>query len=665
MSSRCSQVAALALALVLNVPVAAPAQAHSATIDDVLALRDFAAYREPITVSPDGSQLAFVTRTTDLAHNRYIHTIHVLETRANRQLAIADAGDTVLGSARGRRSGVAVERVALWSPDGRWLAYLVGSDGYAELLCVRPDGRNARRISATGEHVVSFSWGPDGSLVYRTALSTHVVAERLQEARTHGFHADSTFEPIYDVAPRIDDASPVSAWRVDIATGRRSEIPLDENSAPPGDVRIVPADPRYADAERPELALETIRGGETWRCAHELCQGDLIGAWSAGADNVVFLRQTGHHGALSEIAVWSPENGAARSIRLSEARLSGCTYDRDRLFCLEDSSTQPQRLISIDCRSGAREILYDPNPGWTRVPLPRVERLDTVNPGGQASYAHVVYPLNYVAGERYPLVIVQYRSRGFLRGGTGGEYPILPLSASGYFVLSVDRPEDFARARTLNPNEMLVATELDGSEAAMKQIAIEHFLTELDARGLIDPDRIAITGMSDGAETLIHMLLSSEWRFAAAVSSSAPPDPSVWAIQSAEFRTRRARFGGMAPWHDTDPAWADYWRRISPIYHLDRMRTPILFNLAETETLPALPLIARLQDMNAPHDLFVYPGAYHNKWRPAQLRAAQSRAMAWLDLWLRNIDTPDPREATRAIRWRAMRDAIAHGASSH
>lgn len=294
-----------------------------------------------------------------------------------------------------------------------------------------------------------------------------------------------------------------------------------------------------------------------------------------------------------------------------------------------------------------------------------MERVDTVNPGGQASYAHLVYPLNYIDGQRYPLVIVQYRSRGFLRGGTGGEHPILPLSARGYFVLSVDRPEDLARARTLGPNELLVAAELDGSEAMMKQIAIEHFLTELDGRGLIDPDRIGITGMSDGAETLFHMLLASEWRFAAAVSSSAPPDPSVWAIQSAEFRARRARFGGMAPWHNTDRAWADYWRRLSPIYHLDRMRTPILFNLAETETLPAMPLIARLQEMNAPHDLFVYPGAYHNKWRPAQLRAAQTRAMAWLDLWLRDIDTPDPSDATRAIRWRSMRNSGGANPSSY
>ena len=659
-ASRRTGAAGLALAFVISATPPAAAQARGATIDDLFALRDFAAYREPITVSSDGSRIAFVTRVTDLAHDRYRHVVHVVDTRTNRQRDIADAGDTILGSVRGRRSGVAIERVALWSPDDAWLAYLVGSDAYAELWRVRPDGRQARRVSTPGEHVVTFSWRTDGSLVYRTGISADALADRLQQARTHGFHADSAFEPIYDVAPRIDDASPISAWRVDVATGRRRQIALADDPTNPDDVRIVAADPRYADAERPELALEIIRDGVTRRCAHELCQGELISAWSTGTGAVVSLRRTGHHGALSEIAVWSPESGAAFSLRLSEARLSGCTYARDHLFCLEDAPTQPQRVVSIDCRSGALEIVYDPNPDWARLTLPRVERLDTVNPGGQASYAHLVYPMDYVAGARYPLVIVQYRSRGFLRGGTGGEHPIFPLSTRGYFVLSVDRPEDSERARTLSSNAFLVAAELDGSEHAMKQIAIEHFLDELESRGLIDPARIGVTGMSDGTETLFHLLLYSERRFAAAVSSSAPPDPSVWAIQSRDFRERRARFGGMAPWSEADPAWAAYWRRISPVYHLDRMRTPILFNLAETETVPAMPLVARLQEMSAPCDLFVYPGAYHNKWRPAQLRAAQMRAMAWLDLWLRDLDTPDPHDETRISRWRAMRDAVRH-----
>lgn len=638
-------------------PRCASAQERSVVLDDLTSLRDFAApYRAP-ALSSDGTRVAFVTRTADIARDAYVHDVHVVETVAPfRHRIIATAGDMILGSIRGRRSGVPIDRVALWSPDDVWIAFLVGRDAYAELWRVRPDGRDARRVSESGEHVVSFLWAPDGALLYRTAISAEALAATLAEARRLGFHADNAFEPIYDVAPRIDDASPIVAWRVAMRTGRRTQVEWPQETEVAAPVRIVPADARFAGAESPELALETDFDGEVRRCTHALCQGELIEAWAANEDSVLFQRRTGH-GVLTELAEWSLRDDRVRSIRVTEARLSGCFYDRARLFCLEDASTQPQRLVAIDTASGALQVLWDPNPSWSQLRMPQVERLDTVNPGGQASFAHLIYPLDYVEGRRYPLVIVQYRSRGFLRGGTGGEHPIFPLSTRGYFVLSVDRPEDFERARRMNANTFLVAAELDGSEHAMKAIALEHFLDVLEARGLIDPDRIAITGMSDGTETLFHMLLTSQRRFAAAVTSSPPPDPSAWALFSADLRARRAAAGAMAPWSEGDSAWVAYWRRISPIYHTERMRTPILFNLAESETLPAMPLIARLQEMAAPYDLYVYPGAYHNKWRPAQVRAAQTRALAWIDLWLRDVDTADAYEVGRAPRWRSMREA--------
>jgi len=638
-------------------PSAAAAQDRGVALDDLTALHDFAApYRAP-ALSADGARLAFVTRTADLEGDAYVHHLHVIETAAPyRQRVIATAGDVALHAVGGRRSGMAVERVALWSPGDVWIAYLVGRDAYAELWRVRANGGAARRVSEAGEHVVGFSWAPDGALLYRAAISADVREATLAGARRLGFHADHTFEPIYDVAPRIDDVTPVSAWRVDLRTGRRTQIAWREETEAAAPVRIVPADARFAEAESPVLALEAVSNGAARRCTHDLCQGDLVAAWAVNDESVIFQRQTGHHGVLSELAAWSLRDDRVRSIRITDARLSGCLFDRTRFFCLEDAPAQPQRLVVIDASTGALQVVWDPNPSWARLRLPRVELLDATNPDAQASYAHLVYPLDYAAGRRYPLVIVQYRSRGFLRGGVGGEHPIFPLSALGYFVLSVDRPEDVARARVMNSNTLLVAAELDGSERAMKAAAIEYFLDDLEERGLIDPDRIAITGMSDGAETLFHMLLTSERRFAAAVTSSPPPDPSAWSLLSAAFRIRRSQSGAMAPWRDDQSGWADYWRRISPIHHTGRLRSPILFNLSETETLPAMPLIARLQDIAAPHDLYVYPGAYHVKWRPAQLRAAQRRAIAWIQLWLRDVDTADPQENGRAARWRALRE---------
>src|SRR3546814_20404155 len=40
----------------------------------------------------------------------------------------------------------------------------------------------------------------------------------------------------------------------------------------------------------------------------------------------------------------------------------------------------------------------------------------------------------------------QYHSDGFLRGGTGDEYPIFPLAARGFAVLSIENPPTIAHA---------------------------------------------------------------------------------------------------------------------------------------------------------------------------------------------------------------------------
>src|SRR3546814_9514621 len=53
-------------------------------------------------------------------------------------------------------------------------------------------------------------------------------------------------------------------------------------------------------------------------------------------------------------------------------------------------------------------------------------------------YGDLIYPVGYQRGTRYPMVVVQYRTRGFLRGGTGDEVPIQTLADQGFLVLSVD-----------------------------------------------------------------------------------------------------------------------------------------------------------------------------------------------------------------------------------
>src|SRR3546814_13966515 len=59
---------------------------------------------------------------------------------------------------------------------------------------------------------------------------------------------------------------------------------------------------------------------------------------------------------------------------------------------------------------------------------------------GTETFGDLVYPVNYDRRKKYPLIIVQYISRGFLRGGVGDEFPVQVFANRGYAVLSVQRP---------------------------------------------------------------------------------------------------------------------------------------------------------------------------------------------------------------------------------
>ena len=110
------------------------------------------------------------------------------------------------------------------------------------------------------------------------------------------------------------------------------------------------------------------------------------------------------------------------------------------ILCAREASGQPRHLARINPAAGRSSILFDPNPDFDRHDLGAIERLRWENAEGISCFGDLVYPVGYRAGARYPLIIVQYTSRGFLRGGVGDEFPVQLFASKGYFVLNVQRP---------------------------------------------------------------------------------------------------------------------------------------------------------------------------------------------------------------------------------
>lgn len=661
----------LAIAAVLSAPIAANAQAPD--IADIVTLREIGGFQSGLSVSPDGSHVALFSRETLIEDDRYRYTLLVIPSDGGPARAIADGGDAVLRTATGRFSGAIDDRIPAWSPDGAWIAYIARHGERTELWRVRPDGRANRRIVSGDRDVARFAWLTPNEIVVELYPARSALSARAERQRRLGFFADGSFEPRYNLIPfpnlrddRVAIVIDTHGRKLRDATeaDARALLPRTGFGAPGGQVAadhagdlnasIAPATPGDP-AALPPLALSLTRGGATpIRCLHAECSGRMSGVWIAGDDGIVFQRREGHGLADEALYIWNAGADTIRLLRRADEVLLDCELARAVLVCLHESPAQPRRLVSVSLSSGEISVLYDPNPHWSAFPITRIERLEADDAYGNQGFAHLVWPRGYEAGRLYPMVVVQYRSRGFLRGGVGGEYPIHALAARGYFVLSVDRTDNRDLLARLPAAQSQLIAELDGSELRMKQTQLEGLLRRIGDRNIVDPARIAITGLSDGAETVFWMISQTDL-FAAAVSSSPPVDPSGYALNSENFRRSNRELGAHGPWEDAPEPWASWWRENATIYHAGNIRAPLLMNLSDNEALTGFPLSVRLRELGRVSEIYVYPGDYHVKWRPQHQLMAQERALAWIDFWLLGVEREDANEPERLERWRALR----------
>ncbi|KAK0340820.1 hypothetical protein LTR94_028929, partial [Friedmanniomyces endolithicus] len=225
-----------------------------------------------------------------------------------------------------------------------------------------------------------------------------------------------------------------------------------------------------------------------------------------------------------------------------------------------------------------------------------------------------------------PLVIVQYESRGFLRGGTADEYPIQLLAARGFAVLSFNKPKAFAlHGPAVTYDEDLQANQKGWIDRRSILSALETIIDRLAHDGIVDPRRVAITGQSDGATTATFALIHSE-KFAAAALSTCCEDPSMMIGNGEGYQKWYESFGYPSP---GDPA-KDFWSQSSLAMHAMKRPVPILIQASEEEYRMALNTYEVLRASKWPIEMYIFPSEGHVKFQPAHRLAVYRRVVDWL-----------------------------------
>ena len=654
-----------------------PAGKRPLVPEDLARLRDIGPaepqyYAEPFfTLSPDGRRAAFQLRRGDPQRNEYCLAMVVLDLSARTPPRIVDEGSEPLLLTIDFR-GIAdfpmgYMRVVSprWSGDGKWIAFLKRSEGTTQVWRAFADGSGSAPLTHSEVDVVDFAIGPDGSsIVYATRPDIVREQREIESQGLNGWHYDDRFVPFLSKRPlpRAPVARQVQV--LDVATGK-------VRSPTPGEAALVAADRQIIanagaaaslDSAGLEIDSTNLTGGarpgsfharldgSRVTCATSACEGAMKPWWMPGGKHVRFFRWEGWANASTAIYDWDLGTGSVRQLYLTDDLLSSCAPEGRSLICRIDSSLEPGRLVRLDPASGSRQTLFDPNPEFAHLMLGAPKRLHWRNALGSETIADLVLPVGYRPGRRYPMVVVQYDTRGFLRGGTDDEYPIQAFANRGYAVLSFKRPQ-LMSVRGASDYEEVGRENLRGfADRKNVQASLESGVRIAVERGIADPARIGITGLSDGSSTLEWALIHSSL-FSAAATSSCCWDSTFIAGVGPSAARHFLGEGYPGVLGRGDPFWKD----VALSDNADRISAPLLVNASEEEFTDALVTYSALREAGVPIDLFVYPGEYHARWQPAHRLATYKRSLDWFDYWLRRIRSNDPGRQVELDEWDRLR----------
>ncbi len=679
-------------ALAIPAPVA---QASVRPMDQVLlGLRDFGG----LSLSPNGDWLAFSVRQAVPERDSYALAWFVAPTNCSAPPVRVhiDAGEPIHAYSFGLPQAFIPSESARWSSDGRYIAMRVRKEQRVELWVADVTTGSVIRAYDGAAQAVSFAWLSDRHvLIFKTGLNHEIYLRNIDIESAHGWLLNGRMplfagvsrptEPDCSAVP-LDSACENKVFAYELGTGLRDATTQELEEAalhdslqslvqgvPSADVETVVSGPngkiawtenadpqRFIGWQRP---TNVRTNASDVRCDAPSCSGQIeeIG-WSRRGEAIWFLtRESSVSRAdaapqdIQALYEWDILSSAPRLVLKTQDLIADCHVSNVAAFCMREQITRPRHIVAIDLQDGSVQVIVDANPTWADNVLPRVRKIPLEDYEGNPGFAHIVFPVGYRLGQRYPLVVVQYRSRGFLRGGVGNEYPIFALAEQGFMVLSVDRPEQWRARQEMASADAEMFRHEGLRDRRSVSGAIEAAVDKLIAEGLVDAHRVALTGLSAGAE-IVHYALQRTDRYAAAVASSGVHDYTFLAlIPEGSARTRLMQ---MFKSESVVPGPGNALNELSWSRMPQALRTPLLINVGEHEVMFAFEGFAALRHLKRPLEVRVFPGEMHIKYSPRNLAGVYENNLLWLRFWLKNEEDPRPEFATQNARWRAMRDQL-------
>lgn len=650
-------------------PLVIPQRGHAArrtiTPMDLLTLRD----PKGLSLSPDGRYVAFVVGQAVYERNSYRSAFYIVSTKPG---AIARN----LGSA-----GVPhwddinqwVPEPPKWSPDSQLVAYRMQRNNHenVEVWGWNPQTQERKVLTHVTGDVESYEWFPGKLQLFLK------VKRKDARVSANSVLYDGNFEPwesvpiaeairrtispeyeywVCDVRRKTERKAEAREIHAFVATAGSATLGAKEGKrilqgkvSPDGNssvFRYMLTDLQESEFWQERLLVRTARGNQTMEITPNAF---LVGEfwWSNDSNTVYYVDRRGD-GHSPPLLAYSMTKGSTETIFASASSdyFTDFSFDstRTQMASLRESNTTPPEIVLIDTKSQAVRRLVDLNPEFKTLTLSPASRIEGTNRYGDLWHAHLVKPVGYVAGKRYPLIVTTYRSGDyFLRGAPGDESPIQVYAAEGFTVLSFD----VGRGKTLLQNDFQ-AKLLDW---ASPTASIEEAIRQLIDAGLVDANRVGITGFSHGEE-IVGYAVTHSTLFRAAVGA-AGYDPSFYYIGGNVWQHLFARWG-LGGWPEGQVR--QRWEELALSLRADRVCAPILEIASDSEYLSYLPRVVSLQELGKPVELHIYPNERHVRSQPRFKYEIYVRNVDWFKFWLNRDEDTSPSKIEQTTRWRQLRD---------
>jgi len=652
----------------------APSWDESISTDDLIRMRNLGG----AAVSPDGTLISFSVSQADpgLDTYRIRWFVAAVDGSALPRALQFDGGQPIPNYIYGLPQAYIPAPKAQWSPDGNWLAVRRMEGARIELWIVNVRDGVSKRVPDGGAEVIEFEWANATTLTFKTGINYDRFEQNLKYEAKHGWLFDGRI-PTYSSTMRpgkpdctvsaLDAACDNANYNYIVGgsllrTAGSNDIGKSQIGGATGAKVVAQSEQGKGDTAAMPLRRIAVEGRINRTCEATACVGSRFKDFGfiPGTGDVWFIKSEGSTGSLDGapgdlniIYRWNMKSNRVSVLLRVDGVLDGCSVLAKTAVCEEESARQPRRIVGISMLSGNVRLIADPNPMFSRKKYPRTEKIIIRDSEGNIGFSHIVFPSNYKKGNKYPAIITQYHSKGFLRGNVGDEYPIYPLAESGFMVIDVDWPSRAKLALTTDWDGLNRAYTVNGRQLVWE--AIRSAITTLNARGLIDTSRLALTGLSGGAEN-VNFVLQRTNLFRAGIASSGAVDLSFFAIIP-DGEMRRALMNDFKTASIIPPAGNELYE-YAWSSHAKNLRTPLLINVGQYEALVGIEGTQSILDNGGPLEMRIFPGENHIKYRPSTFAGIYRNNMQWLKYWLLDKKDQEPEFALQYARWDKMREKV-------